>query len=310
VTRIVYILVGASVPTGGHKMILRHVEALKRMGFDALAHVPRGEAEPAWFDHAAPLQNGGELLETDILVVPDDAFGVLKRLAFSKHRKIIFLQNHFRAASGGVGRLAPAELRCYREFIACSATCAAWAARYLPESTFDVIPAFADERRFGPLEKQPVIVCTPRKRQLEARAVIFMFSRLHRSSVRWKWSPIESASEEEVAQAFGRAHVFLSLSRLEGLGVTTLEAMRSGCVVAGFAGLGGREYATTANGLWVDDDDCEACAEALVRAVKLVEAGGPALETMRKAAMQTAANWSYANFLSALETYWRRVVPP
>ena len=309
-TRIVYTLVGGQLPTGGHKMIVRHVEALKRMGFDAVAYVPLGESVPRWFEHEAPIQDGGEPRDSDILVIPDDAFGFLKRFAFSKHRKVVFCQNHFRAASGGVGRLTPEESRCYREFIASSKTCATWIANYFPESSIDIIPAFADERRFRPLSKEPVIACTPRKRQLELRNIMFMFSRLHRSSTRWKWAFVESATEAEVAQAFGGAGVFLSLSRLEGLGMTTLEAMLCGCVVAGFTGLGGREYATTANGFWVGEDDCESCAVALKRAVQLVEAGAPALSIMKHAAMKTAADWSYAGFLQELESYWRRFAHP
>lgn len=152
------------------------------------------------------------------MVIPDDAFGILRQFAFSKHRKIVFCQNHFRAASGGIGRLTLEEIPRYREFIASSATCAAWIAKYFPETSVDIVPAFADERQFKPLTKQPVIVCTPHKRQLEARNVIFMFSRLHRSSGKWKWSLVQSAGEEDVAAAFGGAAVFLSMSRLEGLG--------------------------------------------------------------------------------------------
>lgn len=306
--RIVYILVGGEAPTGGHKMIVRHVEALTRMGFEAVAYVPPGDPEPRWFKHDAPIQTGGELRDTDILVIPEDAFGFLKQFAFSKHRKVVFCQNTFRAASGGIGRLTAEEIARYREFIACSNACAAWIGKYLPGSSVDMIPAFADERRFKPLTKQRVIACTPRKRQLESRNVIFMFSRLFESSARWKWSLVQSAAEDEVAAAFGGAAVFLSLSRLEGLPITTLEAMACGCVVAGFTGIGGREYATSANGFWVEEDDCESCALALASAVRLAEAGGPALRAMNSAAMKTASDWSHANFLRELESYWRRSI--
>jgi hypothetical protein len=307
VARIVYILKGTEIPTGGHKMIVRHVEALSRMGFDAVARMPERESSPRWFEHDAPIQCGGALEEDDILVIPDDAFGILKEFAFSTHRKIVFCQNHFRAASGGLGFLAPDHMRRYREFIACSQTTAGWLGAYFPGSAIDIVPAFADERLFRPLSKAPMIVCTPRKRQIEARAVRFIFSRLYSGRAKWKWANVESAAEATVAGAFGAAAIFLSLNRLEGLGITPLEAMAAECVVAGFTGIGGREYATSANGFWVDEDDCEACAWALINAARLVEVGGPALANTKKSAAKTAADWSYAGFLRALEAYWRRV---
>lgn len=72
--------------------------------------------------------------------------------------------------------------------------------------------------------------------------------------------------------------------------------------------MGGREYATTANGFWVEEDDCKSCAFALSRAVSLLEADGTVLQAMKEAAMKTAAAWSYANFARKLEDYWRRAV--
>ena len=53
-----------------------------------------------------------------------------------------------------------------------------------------------------------------------------------------------------MARVFGESALFLSLSRFESLGLTTLEALASGCIVAGFTGFGGRDYATACNGWW------------------------------------------------------------
>ena len=103
----------------------------------------------------------------------------------------------------------------------------------------------------------------------------------------------------------GSASVFLSLARMEALSITTLEAMASGCLVAGFTGIGPREYTSSVNGFWADEDDCEAAAQALVRALALAEQGGGAAAIMRHAATATAAQWTHAAFVEALSGFWR-----
>jgi len=44
--------------------------------------------------------------------------------------------------------------------------------------------------------------------------------------------------------------------------------MACGCVVAGFTGFGAREFATTQNGFWAEEDDCLECAGQLARTEK------------------------------------------
>ncbi len=91
--------------------------------------------------------------------------------------------------------------------------------------------------------------------------------------------------------------------------MATLEAMASGCVCAGFTGVGGQEYATPENGFWAPEDDCEAAVDALAQAADLVKTGGPPLARLVEAARETARHWSYAVFRPALEDFWHRFAP-
>lgn len=304
--RIVYFLHGsAQRPTGGHKVSIRHVESLVELGFDAIVALPSGAGKPDWFSTKAPMLDKVELRSDDVVVLPEDAIDLLRHFASSNFKTVVFNQNHFYAGAGGLSRLTPDELARFETHMTCSRSVAAWTARYVPHKTISVVPAFADERRFKPGEKQAVIAFTPRKRLVESAAIRFMFERLYRGRVRWQWQAVQGVAEAEVATAFGRAAIFLSLSRLEGLGMTTLEAMAAGCVVSGFAGIGGREYASSQNGFWVEEDDCEAAAHALARATELVEGNSVGWDLMRQAARQTANSYSYQNFLMALEAFWR-----
>jgi hypothetical protein len=306
-TRIVYLVFAPEMLSGGNKMTVRHVEALTELGLPAVVRLAgRHSAPPAWFEHTAAFEDlTTPLGDDDILVLPEDNAEGLSAYAALPNRKIVFCQNIYHAASGGLARLTPQVARAYREYLVCSPGVAASVARFFDYDRISVIPGFADERLFAPGPKARVIATIPRKRPMEHEVIRHMFERLRPPGPVWDWAVLEAVTEREVAQAMARAGVFLSLNRFEGMSLTAVEAMASGCLVAGFTGIGPREYMTPVNGFWAGEDDCEACAEALVRAVALAEEGAGAAALMRHAGHATAQAWSYANFRIALEGFWR-----
>lgn len=304
-TRILHILPSPGGATGGNKVSFRHVEALSAMGYDARVRIRPGQTRPWWFTSSAPVEETDRRPDPgDILVFPEDDPDVLAAYASLPNRKIVFCQNPYYAVKG-VPAL-PRDLQAaYRTFMACSPGVAAWIARYLDYDVIATVPAFADERLFRPLQKAAVITCMPRKRPLEQRVIQHLFERQYAGGVDWRWEIVERRTEAEAAQALGSASVFLSLARHEGMSMTIVEAMACECLIAGFTGLGPREYTSPLNGLWVEEDDCEAAADALLRVVRLAEAGGGPAALMRHAARATAAGWTHAGFVQALATFWR-----
>jgi len=115
-------------------------------------------------------------------------------------------------------------------------------------------------------------------------------------------------SEGDVGRAMGEAKVFLSLSRLEGFGLTPLEAMASGCVVAGFTGIGGREYANAENGFWADEDDFPACVGQLKKAVELALAPAAAQKPYSDACRKTLAAYTPEAFEKAVKEAWAQIL--
>lgn len=303
-TRICYLIPAPQTHSGGAKMAYRHVEALTALGYDAVIRAP-GARTPEWFDHTAPVEPAtGRPGPDDILVVPEDAHELMAACAAFPNRKVVFCQNPFRAAAA-FSPLAEHVRSQYRTFMTCSPGVALWVARYLDHDVIGAVPAFADERLFAPGPKVRVIAAMPRKRPLELRAIRHMFGRVYPRAAEWNWTVIERKTEAETARALSHAAVYLSLAQLEGMCLSTAEAMASGCLVAGFTGVGVREYATTMNGLWVDDDDCEAAAAALARACELADEDGAGAHLMRHAARTTAAQWSHAACVEALAVFWR-----
>ncbi|HEV2531027.1 glycosyltransferase [Phenylobacterium sp.] len=309
--RIVYCFYSGGGLVGGHKMILRHVETLRDLGFDAVAYTGKTNTIPAWFEHRAPIVVAGPVNPArDQLVLPDDAVNTMRQMSATGHRPVIFVQNHYAFAAGPMEMVDLYPPQRAPHFLGVSEAIGGMLRRLYPQATVEIVPAFADERVFRPAAaKGPGVAASPRKRPLEADVIRNLLGALHSRHAELPWRILKDASERETAQAFGEASLFLSLSRLEGLGMTPLEAMASGCVCAGFTGVAGRDYATADNGFWVGENDCEAATEALAQAADLVAAGGAPLNHHLDAGFETARTWSYAAFREGLEETWMRLAP-
>src|SRR5882672_2072883 len=71
-----------------------------------------------------------------------------------------------------------------------------------------------------------------------------------------------------------------------------LEAMASGCIVVGFHGYGGLEYATPENGFWFPSDHLEEVVDALARVIADLEHGTAHLIAMREAGMTSIGHYT------------------
>lgn len=157
-----------------------------------------------------------------------------------------------------------------------------------------------------------------------------------------EWVEIHHKSPQQVAEMLRSSHIFLATGFPEGFSLPPLEAMASGCIVVGFAGLGGWDYMRQAaplsglpadtldnttclsaytpplplpplpwsgNGFFTADADVLAAAEALEQACSLLIQGGPALARLREAAACTAAAYSPARQAAAIAQLWQHWLP-
>lgn len=60
----------------------------------------------------------------------------------------------------------------------------------------------------------------------------------------WEVVCLDGMTDDEIAEHYRTSAIFLSFSKLEGLGAPPLEAMLSGAMVVGFNGLAGSEYSS------------------------------------------------------------------
>ena len=292
--------------TGGTKMTYRHVEALTAHGFDAYVQPYKDNSGPAWFDQTAPSLPSGPYhpRSDDIIVLPEDVRLLFERFQKVPIRKVLLCQNQYYAALGiGAYRtLADAGINAA---IATSGTILRFLRQRFPETTAGLIPYPIDDTLFQPRQKRLQVCYMPRKRPIEAAYIIDRLRALHPDLTNIPFVEISGLHEHRVAQIMGELAIFLSFAHLEGLGLTPLEAMASGCIVVGFTGVGGREYATSVNGFWTENEDCCQCVDDLARVLRSVASGDPIITSTVEAGHRTAAAFGRGPFLATLLEFWR-----
>ncbi len=304
--RILYVSHDSASPSGGVRVLYAHVGHLTERGFAAFIVHSKSGYRPSWFDAGVPtmsFEGDLQLDPDDIVVLPEDHRVALEAFARVPVRKIVFCQNHYYVFSGLGEHRSWAELGIERA-LCCSTVIQGFLESVLGFPRVALVHNAIDLDRFRPRPKVFQIATMPRKAPFEASYVQGLFRSLYGDVPGWSWVVIDKVPEGRVAELMGASSVFLSLSRYEGFGLPPLEAMASGCVVTGFRGDGGREYASTENGFWCDEGDLVGCTQALKRAVDSVAAGGEPLEQMHRASSQTAATYTPQRQGDELEAFF------
>jgi hypothetical protein len=304
---IVYLSWPAKEITGGIKMVFRHVEALRSLGFEAVVATKDGEP-PGWFKTLAPVVTLSQLTPGEaVLVYPENEAGLLSRFAGWPNRKAVFCQNIYMCYRG------VADRNDYSDYGVSAVLCvtqqmAAYCRRRFPTLEAFLIPNPLDRTTFRPRPpKRLQIAFSPRKRSGEAAFIRDLFRAENPAWRQLPWVAIEKMSEEEVARVLGESAVYLALGRFEALGLAALEALSSGCIVAGFTGTGGWDFATARNGFWAAEDDLLGCTTQLAEAVRLAADGKQRYHEMSADAQATAASYSEEKFRSRLLECWRQL---
>ena len=143
-SRIVYLAFPAGKITGGQKMILRHVETLRELGFEAVLRLNPGAELPAGLEQHAAVEVGADLRREDVVVVPEDAPNAMALVAQMGGRAVIFCQNQFSFAAMSPASVArfPPERR--PAVIVPGQVCAQTVRRMYPDLQVEIVRAFAD----------------------------------------------------------------------------------------------------------------------------------------------------------------------
>ena len=307
--RIVYLSWPAVEIGGGVKAIFQHVELLAEAGLEALV-ASRDGAAPGWFETKAKAITLDQVKDDDILVFPENDASLFKSFANRRNRKLVFCQNPYQVFRGleGISSYADAGA----SHILCpSHTVMQFCRRRFPGMKVAYTPYYIDHERFIYEPGKALQICAvPRKRMMEFGAIVDLFRATYPQYREVPWMYTHNATEAEVAATMRKSAVYLALSRLEAHGMTTLEAMACGCVVAGFTGVfGGNDSASVRNGFWAAEDDIFGCVDQLGRAVQLAIARDTVFEAMVGQCRRTA--WEYRREEAArlLLAFWKAALP-
>ena len=160
---------------------------------------------------------------------------------------------------------------------------------------------------FKPGRKKLQIAYMPRKRPLELDFIRNLFNRLYGQYKQVPWVCIDKMDETEVAKVLGESAIYLSTSLYEGFGLPPLEAMACGCIVVGFHGYGGLEYATDYNGFWCEEGNLIECAKRLGHVVSLIDDDNETIHEVKEEALKTAGEYSFDRHERELIAFWKKV---
>lgn len=292
---------------GGEVVNFQHVAALRQLGYRAFALLdPSSRVGIPQRPYSVPMVHWGERLrftEDDWLIVPEvfppQSFEQLSHLPC---KIIIHNQNPFYTFRG-FSSMVEMNRFPLSGGICCSnyarETLLAWGS----EVDWQVVrPRILDVFSHAyQSEKKRQISFMPRKRPGDIRLLQGIFASIYPEHSDVRWIEIKDMSRRQVAQTLGESLVFASLSKNEGLGLPPLEAMASGCLVCGFHGEGGQEYASEQNGWWVSEGDWMQFAQGIHKALTASDAD---VALRRVAGRETAARFNEAQFLDDLSRAW------
>lgn len=269
-------------PSGGIRVIYRHVEHLIAAGTPAVVVHKAPGFRPTWFEHDVPVTSVDAVEPTaaDLLVIPEIYGPDLATIAPGVP-KAVFNQNAYNTFNGYTAD--PRDLRTpygHREVTAAvvvSDDNATYLRHAFPALDVRRTVNAVDPARFHPAPKRRRIAYMPRKNADHALQVLKILAfRGVLESV--EVVALDGLPEDHVAAVLRETLVFLSFGAPEGFGLPAAEAMAAGCVVVGYHGMGGREFFTPDVAYPIDQGDIVAFArtveETLARPVDELAALG------------------------------------
>jgi glycosyltransferase involved in cell wall biosynthesis len=297
-----------SLITGGIKATYSHAALLTELGFSAAVFQPDGA--PSWCspELQALVTDKLEASADDILVFPEVLNGWLAEAARTPTpaRKVMFCQNQYYMLSYRIDANGYRQLG-FSHFIVPGEITKRALVSILKLPEVSVVPNFVDRELFHPREKAIQITTVPRKWAAHAGypghadLLQIILAQKYPSLRGVPWLPLENKSEHEVAEIMGRSAIFLALCYMEACPLAPLEAMAAGCLIVGYHGYGGLEYASRENGIWMSPEYLEQVADALAAAITGLQRGDAGLAGIRDAGMATAARFNRQRTKTAVE---------
>jgi len=255
---IIYICpIGGNRPTGGIKIIYRHVEILSKLLSKKVAskifHFEDFDFKCNWFSHKVSFKKNS-------IFDPVKEFAIIPEWMAVYHAKMlqkmgvsygIFVQNGFYLNTKPKNNFSDQEINeAYEKakiIISYSDEITECIKLTFPKTVDKIlrISISVDSKKFQYTEeifksKENLITCMPRKNKNHTNKLLFILKQ--HLPKNWEIKILDNLTESEVIKFFKKSKIFLSFSELEGFGLPPVEAALSGNFVIGYTGESGKEY--------------------------------------------------------------------
>lgn len=267
--RILFLAPDYDIPTGGVRVMYRHVDILNAAGVPAAVWHHQPGFRCSWFRNETEIVYRAQtaLGPRDVLVLSELDVDVLvhRQLAVAH---VIFNQSGMltwvRDPQGVSAHYARAET------LLRVVTVSDYAAQLLgfafPERDIRRVHLAIDTELFHPGAAERRIAFMPRRGGQDLELVRNLLAR-RAPLAGWEFTALHGLPQAEVAQHLRSSAIYLSVGVHEGFGLPAAEAMASGCYVIGFHGYGGREFFLPQFSSPVPTSDVLGLAQAVERAV-------------------------------------------
>jgi hypothetical protein len=295
--RILYFCPDYPQPSGGTRCLYRHVAQLTRKGFDAhIVHAKRG-FKLTWHGYDVSvlwLEDEFRISREDVMVISEGMTQIARQTKAVGCRRVMLplswayiypcLPPNEDWNSYGISQVltpSPAIQRFVQWSMGLEAT---------------VVEEFVDTARYAysARSKQDQIAYIARKSK-HGDTLAMICQRKRGCFDPYRWVRLRDLPEQQYAAELVASRIFVATASQEGSNISALEAMSAGCIVVGFAGVGGHDYMCGAgprqNCFLVENEDLGALGVALEGVVRQLAVDPRSLDGIVANAIATAARY-------------------
>ena len=241
---IYYLCRDDNTPSGGRRILYRHVDILNAAGLNASIVHFTPDFRLTWFDNKTAVTHSDAVKITpeDYVVAPETFGPSIGDIDTT--RLVIFNQNVHYTWAGYQGNetRTPYHGDNLRGVMTVSEHNKQLLSYMLPFLTVDRVVVGLDTDLFTYSDKKDKAIAYMPRRGSNDLGQVLQALKWRGALHGWELIPIHNMNHEQVAAALKRAAIFLSTGYQEGCPMPPLEAAACGCKVIGYTGYGGDEY--------------------------------------------------------------------